>query len=84
MDKKRKPIPIGRYLLLAWILFLYLFAGYYALPVNNQPLFANVDILLPRDFHARLMKHGLNKQFSAIEMSNGILYFYRDGKRCTF
>jgi hypothetical protein len=84
MDKERKHKPIGRYLLLAWILFLYLFAGYYALHSKNQPLFANVGMTVPRDFHSRLIKHGLDKQFSAIEISNGKLYFYRDGIRCRF
>jgi hypothetical protein len=39
---------------------------------------------LPQDFRSRLKRHGLSKQISVIEIINGKLYFYRDGKRCKF
>jgi hypothetical protein len=84
MDEERKSRPIGWYLLLGWILLLYIFAGYYVLHFNNQALSSNVDITVPQGFHSRLKKHGLDKQFSVIEISNGKLYFYRGGKRCNF
>jgi hypothetical protein len=82
MLKERKSRPFGHYLLFAWIVFLYLFAGYYALHVQRQAPPIRVEMAVPQDFHARLKKHGLDKQLSVIEISNGKLYFYRDGKRC--
>ena len=84
MNQEGKHKPIGRYLLIAWIAFLYIFAGYYALHSQNQPLIADAFFKVPKDFHSRLRKHGLDKQFSVVEINNGKLYFYRDGKRCTF
>ena len=38
MKQARKSKPIGRQLLVVWILFLYIFAGYYALYGQNQSL----------------------------------------------
>ena len=84
MNKDRKRKSIGRYLLFAWILFLYIFAYYYAFDYKNQPLSANVDLTIPQDFHSRLRKHGLDKQIGIIEINNGKLYFYRNGKKCKF
>jgi dolichyl-phosphate-mannose--protein O-mannosyl transferase len=84
MNKERKRKPIGRYLLFVWILFLYIFACYYALHFNKQDLTTNANVTLPQDFRSRLKRHGLSKQISVIEIINGKLYFYRDGKRCKF
>ena len=89
---KRKHRPIGRYLLIVWILFLYIFAGFYVLHSENrsligdsaQKLIPNVYFKIPQDFHSRLKKHGLDKQFSVVEINDGKLYFYRDGKKCIF
>jgi hypothetical protein len=81
---KRTHKPIGRYLFVAWIIFLYIFAGYYVLRSENQPLIDNAYFKVPQDFRSRLRKHGLDKQFSIVEISNGKLYFYKDGKKCTF
>ncbi len=84
MNQKRKLKPISRYLLIAWILFLYIFAGYYALQSEKQSLIDKVYFKVPQDFHSRLKKHGLDKQFSVVEISGGKLYFYRNGKKCSF
>lgn len=83
-NKEREHKPIGGYLLFAWILFLYIFVCYYSIDYRNQKISTNVDITVPQDFRSRLKKHGLDKQFSVIEISSGNLYFYRDGKRCKF
>ena len=84
MNKKRKDKPIVWYLLFAWILFLYIFAYYNAFDYKNQSLSANVVVTIPEDFHSRLKKHGLDKQIGIIEISDGKLYFYRNGKKCKF
>lgn len=84
MGKERNRKSIGWYLLFAWILFLYMFACYYALDYKNQTLSANVDMTTPQDFRSRLKKHGLAKQFSIIKLTNGKHYFYRDGKKYEF
>jgi hypothetical protein len=84
INTERKHKPIGQYLLFAWILFLYVFACYYALDNKNQLPSAKVDMTIPQDFRSRLKKHGLDKQFSIIEISKGTLYFYRGEKRCKF
>lgn len=84
MNKESKRKPMGWYLLFAWILFLYIFACYYALDYKNRLAPANVDMTIPHDFRSRLKKHGLDKQFSIVEITNGKLYFYRGGKRCKF
>ena len=84
LDQERKRKPIGRYLLFAWMLFLYIFACYYALDDKKQLPPAHVDTTIPQDFRSRLKKHGLDKQFSIVEITNGKLYFYRVGKKCKF
>jgi len=84
MKQEKKHRPLGRYLLIVWIPFLYIFAGYYALHSQNEPLITKAYFKVPQDFRYRLKKHGLDKQFSVVEMSNGKLFFYRDGKRCEF
>ena len=88
MNKESKRKPIGWYLLFAWILFLCLFTCYYGLDYKYQLAPPNVDMTIPRDFRSRLKKHGLDKQFSIVEINydalNGKLYFYRGGKRCIF
>jgi hypothetical protein len=84
MNQENERKPRGRYLFSAWILFLFIFAGYYGLPDLEQPLIANAYFKVPADFRSRLRKHGLDKQFSVVEMKGDKLYFYRDGKRCVF
>ena len=84
MNQENKYKPIGRYLFIAWILFLFIFAGYYWFPNLKQPLIANAYFKIPEDFRSRLRKHGLDKQFSVVEINGDKLYFYRDGKRCVF
>lgn len=84
MNQERKHKPIGRYLFIAWVLFLFIFAGYYGSPNLKQPLITNAYFKIPKDFRSRLRKHGLDKQFSVVEIKKGKLYFYRDGKRCIF
>ena len=82
MNKAKKHRPIGWYLLFSWMLFLYAFAYYHAMHFKNERLSANMGTTIPQDIRSRLKKHGLDKQFSVVEIKNGKLYFYRNGKRC--
>jgi len=84
MNRERKRRPIGRCLFIVWVLFLYIFAGYYEVHSQNQPLITKAYFKVPEDFRSRLKKHGLDKRFSVVEISDGKLYFYRDGKKCIF
>ena len=84
IDKGQKRKPLGWYLLLGWILFLYIFACYYGMNYINHSRSDKVDLTIPQDFRSRLKKHGLDKKLSIVEISNGKLYFYRDDKKCKF
>lgn len=82
MNKERKQRSIGWYILFGWIFFLYVFACYHALQVRNQTASTQIDASVPQDVRSRIRKHGLDKQFSVIEINGDKFYFYRDGKRC--
>jgi len=84
MRQERNYKSIGYYLLAIWIVFLFIFAGGYAQRGETQPLTVKTYFRMPRDFRSRLKKHGLDKQFSVVEINDGKLYFYRDGKKCIF
>ncbi len=85
MTKGKDREAIGWYVATACLLLLYLLFSYLfyrtsfpkTVPVRDS-------LVLPVDFQERLRFHGLDKKVSVIEINQGNLYFYRDGKKCTF
>ncbi len=89
MPIKKENNFIGWLLLIGWVIFVYAIAYHFHIPPLRKELSKQLPVqqkfeVIPSDFKARLRFHGLDKQMSVIEINNGKLYFYRNGKKCSF
>ncbi len=75
---------LGWYVAIAWTLLFYLLFSYLYMTSPPKELPVVDGLIIPVDFKQRLHFHGLDKEISVIEINRGNLYFYRDGKKCTF